>query len=254
MEAQIKVVLLIVTSQLWACGSNDRELNSTRRLEPDPILDARRTDVHGGGWLVRNGDDLNFIARTGFDMTAYIPNYYNMDSTGISFEGLLTPSDDTIRVSNVIDSLTFRYVGLKESEMRCIRNPYYLNGRMKSYYVDEDNLYGYHGHPPFSLRLIGRREDMELLGGDYVRVKNEVYSDGLRIASARAESFSTMDVSQLHRKIEWELTIGLDNHHMYWGPHVMSASSFDELFDGSADSLRHAYFGATDEATDRSIQ
>ena len=250
MEAQIKVGLLVISTQLWACGSNDRELNSTRRLEPDPILDGRQTDMQGGGRLIRNGDDISFVAWTGFDTTAYLPNYYSIDSTGIAFEGLLTPSDDTIRVSKMIDPSTFISVGLSETERRCIRNPYYMNGRMNSYYVDEDNLYGYHGHPPFSFRLIGRRVDMELLGGDYVRVMNDVYSDGLRIASAHAESFHTMDVPQLHRKIEWELTIGLDNHHMYWGPHVMSASSFDELFDGSADSLRRAYFGSSVEATD----
>jgi len=251
MEAQIKVVLLVASSLLWSCGSNDRDLKPTRRPEPD--LDTRTNSVRGVGRLMRHGDDMSFVAWTGFDMIAYIPNYYRLDSAGIDFKSLLIPSGDTVTLGSVVDTATFRVMGLTEAERRGIRNPYYLDGRMNCYYVDVHHVYAYHGHPPFSFRLIGSREDMELLGGDYLKLGQEVYSMGRLILDADVKSFRTIDVSQLHRKTSWELTIGLDVHNSYSGPHVMSERSFDEVFNGAEDSLRRAYFGPAQDRTERRI-
>lgn len=175
-------------------------------------------------------------------MDEQVPGYYSIDSTGVTFEGAITQSGDTIRLGSIVDASSFRVVGTTVDEKKSIRNPYHFDGRMNCYYMDAAHIYGYNGQPPFSFRVLGKASDLELMGGAFIRMGNEVFANGLLIPSADASSFHTMDAWQAHRKSEWSLTLGLDKDHMYWGQSVMSERSLYDALGYEEDSLKRIYF------------
>lgn len=162
------------------------------------------------------------------------------------FSHVTTTNNDRLLISKTIDSSSFHLLGLFEEEANKINNPFYLNGRMLAYYRDKKNIYAFINKDTPQFILLGRWEKTELLGGNYLRVENRIFSNGFVIPDADSSSFHTLKTWPAHLKTEWSFTIGLDKKHLYSDEKIMDIKMFNRFFYKS-DSLRQIYFKTLDE-------
>lgn len=224
MENKIKIVILISFVFFFTCCTQQKnsELNNSE------ISFGLRQ--YFGKVLCENE---NFIFE--------VPCIYCLDEKPIRFINVKTINNDTLYLRNVIDTSSFRLLGLDSFEKEKIRNRFYLDGRMLCYYRDKNNLYAFLDKENPEFLLLGLWKDVILLGGNYIRIKNRIYSKGLFIPHADLETFHTMDIPQFHNKSEWSVTVGLDKNHIYLDEKIMDKLCFNKII-FSNDSLKNIYF------------
>lgn len=165
--------------------------------------------------------------------------YYSVNDRVIRFYSVVDHHGNTISLDKIIDAASFRFVGGLSSEKSRIRNPYFFNGRMNCYYLDKNYFYTYRDEPLPEFIILGRAKDVKLLGGNYVCIRDDIYSKGVTLSGVDVSSFHTMEVFQ--EGSEWKRTIGLDNNSMYYNNEVLDESDFNRLI-APNDSLRKIYF------------
>jgi len=243
MENWNKLIIVFFHLHFLSCGISDgpKEENHFAKDSDTRSITQRWTQFDGR--LLRTDTSLQFKVVTGYAVHDHIPNYYQSDSSGVTFTSAITPNDDTVRLLSVIDTTSFRMVGSLPLDKLKIRNPAYFNGRMNNYYMDTNHFYSFIGHPPFSFKMLGRAIDAELLGGGFVRIGGYVYAQGSVLSGVDVEQFHTLDIAQLHKKTEWSLTIGLDNTHIYVSNSPITEERYSDLVGWiGPDSLRSIYF------------
>ncbi len=194
------------------------------------------------GHIVLRGKKYFFEVPCLYSESKKEKDYFVVKNNIIHFEKVLNIElSDTVELERILDKSTFRMIGLTDNEKRKIRNPYYFEGRMNCYYADSKNFYTYLNNDNPQFLWIGLSKDFELLGGNYVKINNKIYSGGQLVDSADIESFHTMEIPQLHNKSEWSITIGLDAKHIYSNENIMDKKRFTKVV-YSNDSLKHIYF------------
>lgn len=237
MENQKKIVgFLVVILFLTSCS------NEPIRKKDKSNVDNENLSFSAERYLgrIKNKDsNLIFEVRSIVTPDSKVNGYFFIENNVAQFTHLINPYGDTLKVHETIDSLTFRVVGLSNEEKRKIRNPYFFDGRMRYYYYDNMNFYAYLDQDSPQFLLLGKKSEAELLGGHFVRVKNQIFVQGVRIDSADVSTFHTIDIFWTE-KTEWSRTIGLDNEHIYISEKILTKEGFDKLI--ANDSLKHIYF------------
>ena len=110
---------------------------------------------------------------------------------------------------------------------------------MHCYYYDRENFYAYLDQESPQFLLLGKIDEVELLGGNYVRVDDRVFSQGIKMDSIDIGSFHTMEV--WIEGTEWSRTIGLDKDHIFINDKPITKEVFNKRI-APHDSLEKIYF------------
>jgi hypothetical protein len=165
-------------------------------------------------------------------------DYFSVENNSVEFHRLINQNGDTLSVHEIIDHETFNVVGMTEAEKRLIRNHSCFGGNMNVYYYDQANFYAFLDREFPEFLLLGATDETYLLGGDYVRVGDKLFSAGVQMDSVDIKSFHTMEIWRGGDRFS---TIGLDNKHIYFNEDIMSETSFERII-APNDSLRKIYF------------
>lgn len=158
----------------------------------------------------------------------------------VYFKKVIDENNDTLEISKVVDFESFVWVGKSEIDQKLIRNGYYLNGRMDAFYKDKVNFFFYNNSENPSFFIMGKTQDVQLLGGAYVQIKGEIYYKNLKLDNVDIKSFHTFDF-EFNHPTEWMQTIGLDKKNIYIDNRAVELDEFNKKM-GSYDSLRMVYF------------
>lgn len=235
MENQKKVTNFLLLLILLVSCSNEPHKKEDQVIDNDP-LSAIKLYL---GSIENNGSERTFQVRSIFSTVTEVKGYFSIDDNVAQFQSLINQYGDTLEVHETIDSESFAIVGLSENEKRKIRNPYFFDGRMQCYYYDLANFYTYLDKESPQFLLLGKTNEAELLGGHYVQVVDQVFSQGIKMDSVDVSSFHTMEVWQ--EGTEWYRTIGLDKYHMYVNEKKLTKERFEKII-APNDSLKKIYF------------
>jgi len=237
MENQKKIVYtLFIILTLMGCMSEGKQTKKkTNKVAPKTLSSL---DKYVGKILVEQ-DDLYFQVRSIYCESGEVENYFTCRDNLVSFVSLIDLSGDTVKLNKYIDQNSFRVIGTDPKEKNSIRNPYYFDGRMNCYYVDKNYVYAFIDKTSPQFKLLGNARSLSLLGGNYIRVANRIYSKGIQITGVDPAKFHTMEV--FNEGSEWLRTIGLDDQSLYLNDQVLDKASFDKLI-APNDSLEKLYF------------
>ena len=120
-------------------------------------------------------------------------------------------------VSEVVDCKSFINIFDSEDSVARRNNEYYRINPIVNYFKDKNYLYFYieQEKPPYDdfLTVMGKCDDYEVLGGEYLQVGDKIYSRGVEVAGADLASFHTIEV--LRKYSEWQAILGKDKNHIY---------------------------------------
>ena len=120
-------------------------------------------------------------------------------------------------LSDVVDCKSFINIYDSEDSVARRNNEYYRINPIVNYFKDKNYLYFYieQEKPPYDdfLTVMGKCDDYEVLGGEYLRVGDKIYSRGVEVAGADLASFHTIEV--LRKYSEWQAILGKDKNHIY---------------------------------------
>ena len=75
---------------------------------------------------------------------------------------------------------------------------------------------------------MGKCDDYEVLGGEYLRVDDKIYSRGVEVTGADLASFHTIEV--LRKYSEWQAILGKDKNHIYLYDKPMTKSQSEGFY------------------------
>lgn len=134
-------------------------------------------------------------------------------------------------VSEVVDCKSFINIYDSEDSVARRNNEYYRINPIVNYFKDKNYLYFYieQEKPPYDdfLTVMGKCDDYEVLGGEYLRVGDKIYSRGVEVAGADLASFHTIEV--LRKYSEWQAILGKDKNHIYLYDKPMTKSQSEEF-------------------------
>lgn len=146
----------------------------------------------------------DYPAISPFNGKTYVVKYVKMN-------GKLYP------LSDVVDCKSFINIYDSEDSVARRNNEYYRINPIVNYFKDKKYLYFYvqQEKPPYDdfLTVMGKCNDYEVLGGEYLRVGDKIYSRGVEVAGADVASFHTIEV--LRKYSEWHAILGKDKNHIY---------------------------------------
>lgn len=163
-----------------------------------------------------------------------------MQDGNIYFKKVIDQNKDTLEISKVVDFESFIWVGKSGEDQKLIRNNYYLNGKMDNFYKDKVNFFYYNDSETPSFFIMGKTQDVKLLGGAYLQIKSQIYYKDLKLNNVDIKSFHTFDI-EFNTPTEWMQTIGLDNNNIYIYDKAINLQEFNRRM-GDYDSLRLIYF------------
>lgn len=135
-------------------------------------------------------------------------------------------------VSDVVDCKSFINIYDSEDSVARRNNEYYRINPIVNYFKDKNYLYFYieQEKPPYDdfLTVMGKCDDYEVLGGEYLRVGDKIYSRGVEVAGADLASFHTIEV--LRKYSEWQAILGKDKNHIYLYDKPMTKSQSEGFY------------------------
>ncbi len=159
----------------------------------------------------------------------------------VSFNKIQTDSSHFVDLALIIDTQSFRLLGIKKEEMDKIRNEYHQNGRMNAYYIDKKNVYAFVDKDIPEFNLLGSIKDLIILGGNYIQVGSKIYADGKLLKDVDVGTFKTMDLLPDDDRLQWYYTVGLDKSNIYYNEKKMSKADFIRIF-GDKTEIGEKYF------------
>lgn len=150
----------------------------------------------------------------------------NLEVKYVKMNGALHP------VSEVVDCKSFINIYDSEDSVARRNNEYYRINPIVNYFKDKNYLYFYieQEKPPYDdfLTVMGKCDDYEVLGGEYLRVGDKIYSRGVEVAGADLASFHTIEVFRKYS--EWQAILGKDKNHIYLYDKPMTKSQSEGFY------------------------
>lgn len=240
MENKIKIIVFVAFIVLSCSRENN---NSHQQQNTNDIQVENLESVYQG--YFSNGYIGKIVYQD--EQMCFKVKYSHCIKIGEEFitAKLTTIDGHIIDIKEIVDTTTFRIVGLSVEEKNSINNAYYLGGRMNCYYKDKNNLYAFLDNENPEYLILGSWKDVSLLGGNYLKIKHRIYSKGIHIPQADVATFHTLNIGQFHRKSEWSITVGLDENYIYFNEKIMDFKMFKDVI-GTNDSLKQIYFKGTE--------
>lgn len=234
MENKSKIMFILSLVLLVICCKNKKEQNITDQLQIDGVI----KDNLGKLYIEKN--QLIFESKCLYCDVKEKNDFYVVIDNQIKFKKLIDMNSDTISFKKVIDQETFHLLGLTNIEEQKIRNPFYFNGKMHSYYADKNFAYVFADKANPEFKIIGESNKAIFIGGDYLRLGSKIYSNGIEVKDVDYNSFKTFEVNDKYRP-QYINTIGFDKKHLFWHEKIMTNNDFERLI-ALNDSLEKRYF------------
>lgn len=233
MENKSKIVL-ILSLVLLVISCKDKEKQTiTDQLKIDGVIKDNL------GRLYVENNQLIFECQCLYSNAKEKDDFYVVNDNVIKFKKIIDMKSDTIPLEKVIDQNTFHLLGLEDEEKEKIRNLFFLNGRLNCYYADKNFTYAFADKPNPEFKIIGDADKAIFIGGNYMKISEKIYSNGIEVKNVDYNSFKTFEVST--ERIERKLTIGSDKKHLFLDEKIMTKKDFDRLI-APNDSLKEKYF------------
>jgi hypothetical protein len=235
MENKSKIVLILSLVLLVICCKDKKKQTITEQLQINGVI------TYNLGRLYIENNQLTFEAQfclhSDFKEKS---NFYVMNGSKIKFTKLIDLNLDTISLGKIVDSDTFHLLGLDDEEKQKIRNPYYFDGRMYSYYADKNFTYVFADKSNPEFKVIGESDKAVFIGGDYLKLGVKIYSNGIEVKGVDCNSFKSFEVHDKYR-LQYINTIGSDKKHLFWHEKIMTKNEFIRIL-APNDSLEKKYF------------
>ena len=234
MENKSKIALIICLMLIVFSCNDKKKQNITEQLQIDGLIKDNL------GKLYVENNQLIFESKCFYWDFKEKDDFYFVNNNQIKFKKLIDMNSDTISLEKIVDPDTFHLLGLKDEEKQKIRNPFYFNGRMYSYYADKNFTYVFADKPNPEFKIIGESDKAVFIGGDYLKLGGKIYSNGIEVKVVDCNSFKTFEVHDKYR-LQYINTIGHDKKHLFWHEKIMTKNDFDRLI-APNDSLEKKYF------------
>ncbi len=154
-------------------------------------------------------------------------------------------SNNYIKNNGTIDYSTFRNIFsissnlnkiITQNNLEYFKDIYNLN----NYYEDKNNLYIY--NTTKSMFIVLKNKNYEVLGGNYLKHGNDIYSSGDKLENVDIKTFISIQILDLDDG--YNKNLGMDKDHIFLGSSVMDYKSFKRFLWTSFDKkeLENKYF------------
>lgn len=168
--------------------------------------------------------------------------YYNINIGDTILLKEVDVNGEKKSLSSTIDVTTFDLLVNNMDDSIAIRNPYYIQNKNLNIFRDKYYLYFLidSSQNSGSLKLICKTKDYKVLGGNYLKINNQIYNSIKKLQNVDVSTFKTIDV--FRDRSEWLATLGIDKNYVYIGNRVLEKENAYQFHFSLNDSLYSSYF------------